>query len=204
MAPYLKGVIEAFRDDSRIIGWDLFNEPDNPNPAYAADELPNKEEMSLHLLRLAYSWARECSPSQPLTSGVWRGEWVNSGALSQMDQVQVAESDIISFHCYTGPRRLRARIEELLAYGRPLFLTEYLARPFGSTFEAVLPVLKEHRVAGFNWGLVAGKTQTQYGWNSWASPYDGEPEEWFHDVLRPDGAPYRREEAEFLRQITKD
>jgi hypothetical protein len=30
----------------------------------------------------------------------------------------------------------------------------------GSTFDTILPIAKGERVAVFNWGLVAGKTQT--------------------------------------------
>ncbi len=55
---------------------------------------------------------------------------------------------------------------------------------------------------GTNWGLVAGKTQTQY---PWGSPKDApEPEVWFHDILRSDGTAFDEAEAEFLRQITRD
>ena len=34
----------------------------------------------LRLLRRAFAWAREVGPSQPLTVGVWRGDWRDAGA----------------------------------------------------------------------------------------------------------------------------
>ena len=78
-----------------------------------------------------------------------------------------------------------------------------MARPNGSTFEGSLPIAREYRVAAFNWGLVAGKTQTNLPWDSWSKPYvDRQPPEWFHDVFYPDGRPYRPAEAAFLRRIT--
>lgn len=202
MAGYIRGVIGHFRDDERVLAWDIFNEPDNPNPAYGKQELPDKAEKALALLRMSYSWAREAGPSQPITSGVWRPEWVFSGALSEMDRFQLTESDVVSFHLYAGAALLEPRLAELEAYGRPVLLTEYLARPFGSTFEAVLPLLKEHKTGAYCWGLVSGKTQTIYPWDSWAKPMDREPEVWFHDVLRADGTPYEAAEVEFLRRIT--
>ncbi len=199
---YVTGVVGHFRDDERILGWDIFNEPDNPNHAYATDEPANKRALALALIRKAYNWAREAGPSQPITSGVWRPEWVSTGARSELDEFQLRASDIISFHAYTGPARLQERVDDLVALGRPLFLTEYLARPYGSTFEAVLPILRERKVAAYCWGLVSGKTQTIYPWDSWAKTYDSEPDPWFHDILRPDGTPYRDEEAAFLRDMT--
>jgi endo-1,4-beta-mannosidase len=33
LKPYVAGVIGHFKDDKRIDCWDLFNEPDNPNPS---------------------------------------------------------------------------------------------------------------------------------------------------------------------------
>jgi hypothetical protein len=203
LEPYVKGVIERFRDDERVLAWDLFNEPDNGNLAYRDREIPDKAEKAFALLRRVYEWAREAGPSQPLTAGVWDPAWVNTGALSDIGRYQLEESDVVSFHAYTGPRRLGARLDELSAYGRPVLLTEYMSRGFGSTFERVLPVAKERGVGAFCWGLVAGKTQTIYPWDSWAKRYDEEPSPWFHDVLRPDGSPYDEYEAAFLREITE-
>jgi hypothetical protein len=58
-------------------------------------------------------------------------------------------------------------------------------------------------VAAINWGLVAGKTQTIFAWDTWKTPAtDPEPKVWFHDILRPNGRPYSVEEVEFIRSIT--
>ena len=202
-APYVTGIISHFRDDERVLGWDLFNEPDNPNIPYRARELPDKFEKALMLLRKAYAWAREAGPGQPITSGIWRPQWVMTGELSEMDRFQLEESDIISFHAYAARPIVEARLAELEAHDRPVFLTEYLARPFGNTFQSILPLLKEHKIAAYNWGLVSGKTQTIYPWDSWTKRYDGDPDPWFHDILRPDGSAYDPAEADFLSHITK-
>lgn len=196
---YVAGVIEAFRDDERVLGWDLFNEPDNPNPAYISGEIANKAEMAAALLRRAFVWAREAAPSQPITAGVWSGA-VDDRA-SEVTRVLLAESDVISFHSYLDAERVEARIHELEMHGRPILMTEFMSRTSGSTFESILPIVKEHKVGAFCWGLVSGKTQTVYPWDSWTRSYAAEPEPWFHDVFRPDGTPYSRDEADFVRRI---
>ena len=61
-----------------------------------------------------------------------------------------------------------------------------------------LPIFKREGVGCINWGLVSGKTQTIYPWGS--PPGAPEPEEWFHDVFRCDGSPYKVEEVEFIRE----
>src|SRR5579863_3620183 len=75
LKPYIVGVLTHFRDDKRVLIWDLMNEPDNDNPAYQTTELPDKATQALKLLREEWKWARGVSPSQPLTSGVWKGKW---------------------------------------------------------------------------------------------------------------------------------
>ena len=82
---------------------------------------------------------------------------------------------------------MKQRVEALRRYGRPLLCTEYMARPHGSTFDPILPYLKEQKIGAYNWGFVAGKTQTIYPWDSWKKPYAGEP-----DGLVPRHLPRRR------------
>jgi hypothetical protein len=200
---YVKGVIGHFRDEPRVLAWDLFNEADNPNTGtYGETELPNKAGAAESLLRKAFGWAREANPSQPLTAGVWRGR-VTGEEVPSISRLMLDESDVISFHSYLDAERVRRRIDELGSYERPLMLTEFLARGSGSTFEDILPVAKERNVAAFCWGLVRGKTQTVYPWDSWARSYAAEPEPWFHDVLREDGSAYRDEEVALIRRLSR-
>jgi hypothetical protein len=93
-------------------------------------------------------------------------------------------------------------VQNLRRYNRPILCTEYMARPRGSTFEAILPYLKEQNVAAYNWGFVAGKTQTIYPWDSWTQNYTAEPPVWFHDIFRVDGTPYIVKEVELIRRLT--
>lgn len=203
LKPYVQGVIRRFRRDRRVHAWDLWNEPDNGNgSSYRAWEPPNKGELIIPLLRRTFEWAREANPEQPLTSGVWLGDWVDPARIKPWEKVQLEESDVISYHNYGPVADQRIRIQALRRYGRPLLCTEYMARPFGSNFTEVLPFLKEQDVAAYNWGFVAGKTQTIYPWETWQKRYITEPPLWFHDIFRPDGSAYRQEEVEAIRRTT--
>jgi hypothetical protein len=201
---YVKGVVGRFKNDPRVLGWDVWNEPDNVNTSsYGKGEPRNKVELVLALLPEAFRWAREAGATQPLTSGVWEGNWSADDKLSAMAKIQVANSDVISFHNYDNGAEFEKRIVWLKRYGRPIICTEYMARGNGSTFEGSLPVAKKYRVGAINWGLVAGKTQTYLPWDSWQHPYtDREPKVWFHEVFRTDGQPYRVEETRLIKELT--
>jgi Cellulase (glycosyl hydrolase family 5) len=202
LKPYVIGVLTRFRDDKRVVIWDLMNEPDNDNSSYKTTELPDKAAQALKLLREEWKWARAVNPSQPLTSGVWKGKWSDDSSLSPMEHFQLENSDVITFHSYDLPAVTQVRIDSLRRYNRPVICTEYMARPRGSTFASILPVLKKEHVGAYNWGFVNGKSQTIYPWDSWEKPYTAEPPVWFHDIFRSDGAPYDPKEADFIRQLT--
>jgi hypothetical protein len=198
---YVKGVVGAFAKDRRILGWDVWNEPDNTNQGSYGDLEPkNKVALVLALLPKVFDWARETHPTQPLTSGVWKGGWSSPENLDPMEKMQIGMSDVISFHSYDKPEEFEKRIAWLQPYNRPILCTEYMARGNGSTFQGSLPIAKKYHVAAINWGLVAGKTQTYLPWDSWKQPYtDREPAVWFHEIFRTDGTPYRQDEVDFIR-----
>jgi len=201
---YAKGVVGAFAKDERVLGWDVWNEPDNENGgSYQNLEAKNKNELVLALLPRAFAWARAAHPTQPLTSGVWKGNWSVAEKLEPGAKIQIEMSDVISFHSYDKPEVFEKRVLSLQQYHRPILCTEYMARGNGSTFQGTLPIAKRYNVAAINWGLAAGKTQTYLPWDSWQHPYtDREPAVWFHEIFRTDGTPYRTEETAFIKEIT--
>ena len=201
---YVLGVVGAFGKDPRVLAWDTWNEPDNTNASsYGAKEPANKVDLVLALLPKVFAWAREAGAEQPLTSGVWKGDWSADEKLSPMERIQLESSDVISFHNYDSGPEFEKRIQWLQRYRRPILCTEYMARGNGSTFQGSLPIAKRYHVAAINWGFVAGKTQTYLPWDSWQKPYvDREPSIWFHEVFRNDGRPYIPEEVEFIKRMT--
>jgi hypothetical protein len=203
---YVRGVVGAFAKDDRILAWDLWNEPGADNAgSYAKEELKDKTARVRKLLPQVFAWAREANPTQPLTSGVWAVDTSPDGAnLGELQQIQLRESDIITFHNYSWPEFFKRQVWWLKKYNRPVICTEYMARPMGSTFDTILPIAKQERVGAINWGFVAGKTQTHLPWDSWERPYVlSQPPVWFHEVLHPDGTPYRQAEVDLIRELTE-
>ena len=202
---YVQGVVGAFAKDDRILGWDIWNEPGADNMgSYAKEELKDKTARVLVLLPQAFEWAREVNPTQPLTSGVCCVDHSPDGArLGKIELIQLRESDVVTFHNYSWPEYFKREIGWLKKYNRPVICTEFMARSVGSTFDTILPIAKEEKVGAINWGFVVGKTQTNLPWESWEHPYiHNQPPVWFHEVLHPDGKPYRQEEADLIRRLT--
>ena len=196
----MKQTVSRYADDQRVIGWDVFNEPGNigisvdQNGALKGDL--KMFERTERLLKLSFEWARSANPSQPITAGVYTSD--NSPVGKVMNPIQLEESDIISFHCYGGKGSLMALIKKLGKLNRPMFCTEYMARPY-STFDPCLGVMKDHKVAAYNWGFVNGRTHTDRPWSMLEGKYPKGM--WFHDVLKPDGSPYDKKEAEYIKKI---
>jgi cellulase (glycosyl hydrolase family 5) len=200
---YVEGVVGAFANDSRVLAWDVWNEPSNTNGgAYGKVELSDKQQRVLLLLPKVFEWARSAHPSQPLTSGVWEGDWSLEKA-DPITRVQLEQSDVISFHNYNWPEDFEQHLTLLEQYHRPIICTEYMARSVGSTFDTILPIAKKHHIGAINWGFVVGKSQTNLPWDSWQKPYVlQQPPVWFHDIFYPDGRPYREREANLIRELT--
>jgi len=206
---YVQEILRRFDSDSRIVMWDIYNEPGTSH--------------TRSLLVDAWAWAREIGPSQPLTG-------CHYGSGEDYRDIQSDNSDIVSYHCYDSGKQ-QENIDSLREKhpGRPVICTEYMGRP-GSIFQKCLPVLKDNNVGAINWGLVNGKSGTVWRWpsqkpiselvanSSWSmkeieaahgfdQPAPGEnypePEMWFHDIFRVDGTPFDQNEVTFIEQITE-
>ncbi|MFN8321978.1 MAG: glycoside hydrolase family 2 TIM barrel-domain containing protein [Chitinophagales bacterium] len=182
---YVKDILTTFKNDERVLMWDLYNEPGNSGNG----------PRSMPLLKKVFSWAHESKPTQPVTAGVW------ISMFHRLYSYQLHQSDIITYHNYGQPKIHAAVIRKLKKYNRPLICTEYMARTFNSTFFNIMPLLKKENVGAINWGLVAGKTNTKYAWAS-PVPSGAEPKEWFHEIFRTDGTPYNAKEIDLIKSLT--
>lgn len=182
---YVQEMIRRFRDDRRVVLWDLYNEPQNTANVGSGEFLAE-----------IFAWAREAGPAQPLSIGSWSDH-------AEVNRAAATLCDVTTFHCYGNRESLGKRIDGLKAAGRPIVCTEWFARPTGSRIDTDLPLLKDRKVGGYMWGLVNGRTQCQFPW--WNKPGGAmDPKHgWFHDILHPDGKPYREEEVEALKRILK-
>jgi hypothetical protein len=181
---YVKDVLTAFKNDKRIVLWDLYNEPGNNNLG----------DTSLPLLQEVFIWGRTVNPSQPLSVGLWSKSLVN------LNKIQLENSDVITYHNYSNVDNHKQAIDSLRKYGRPLICTEYMARRDNSTFQDIMPLLKAENVGAINWGLVDGKTNTKYAWSE-PIPDGSEPALWFHEIFRSDGTPYKQEEVDLIKSL---
>ena len=209
---YVSDIISTFGADERVLLWDLYNEPGNsflttlslPAIQRSAQTLVQLfkhrflTQPTARLLRQAFVWARAARPSQPLTTGLY---YLTPSLGARLNPLAAGLSDIITFHSYFKLSDTARTVDALRPYGRPLICTEYLARRAHNTFQTHLGYFKEQRIGAINWGLVSGKTQTMYSWEDY-DPAGGEPPVWYHDILRPDGSPYRPQEVEYIRQVT--
>ncbi|HTE12135.1 MAG TPA: hypothetical protein VK645_14220 [Chitinophagaceae bacterium] len=181
---YVKDVMGSFAHDKRILLWDLYNEPGNSS----------KGNTSLPLLTKIFEWARTVNPDQPVSAGLWAWD------LEQLNAFQLNNSDIITYHDYEELPWHQRVISLLKASGKPLICTEYMARTRNSRFATILPLLKKENVGAINWGFVDGKTNTIYAWDTPLA--DGsQPIEWFHDIFKKDGTPYREDEVNLIKKL---
>ncbi len=187
MELYAKDILMQFKNDKRIIMWDLYNEPGNEGMT----------DITYPFLQEVFKWAWAIRPTQPLTSAPWNHE----EKFQRYNTFQLASSDVITFHNYNDAANLEAEIQELKKLGRPIICSEYMARTNKSTFIDNLPVLKNHRVGAINWGLVSGRSNTIFPWGS--KPGTPEPTVWFHDIFRKDGTPFDEKEVAFIKETIK-
>lgn len=223
---YVQETLRRFDGDERVLYWELYNEPGRGNGengdmgTVSMDEHKSASigDRSNRLVYESWVWAREVAPSQPISSCTQGSLGKDNIAINQ------ANADIFSVHSYAPPKKFEEAIVEAKKPGRPVIVTEWLARTNGNTVEECLPILKKHKVGAINWGFVMGKSGTIWPWSSRVDPETKaplnlntkrsagevvrpgesypEPELWFHDLFRPDHTPYREDEIAIIRELT--
>jgi hypothetical protein len=210
---YMEDIVGCFAEDKRVLLWDLYNEPGNCMIFSATGEHlfdERLEAFSLELMQKTFEWVRAIAPVQPLTVAGWHlpPSWEDQQTnlhTHPIDLAAFALSDVISFHAYCQPERLRLVLDNLDGYERPLFCTEWMARHAGSRIHDQLPIFAEYGVACYQWGLVNGRTQTHIPWPSAMEHLNGKGELsdiWFHDLLHPNGSPYDESEVALIAQLS--
>ncbi|PWJ21402.1 1,4-beta-xylanase [Jannaschia seohaensis] len=207
---YVRDIIATFRTDPRVLFWDLYNEPGNRMEFSAGGFTmydAGLEPASLSLMEAAFDWARAEAPEQPLSVAAWVTPLPGEDAhpyQTEIDRTALALSDIVTFHAYWAAEQVERFIDYLEPLNRPMLCTEWMARAVGSRIADQLPLFHERDVGCFQWGLVRGRTQTHLPWPAaLVSAHGGTTgDEWFHDLLHPDGTPYDQAEVETIRALT--
>lgn len=182
---YVKSLLERFKNDERVILWDLYNEPGNGSVGdnCADNDSSIRRNRSMPLLKDVFKWAREVNPDQPVTAA----PWMFTEDFNELNRFMFENSDVVTYHAYCKPDRFAERLDmvKYIADGRPVICSEYVARSAGCTFTECLPILRKNNVGAINWGLVSGKTQTIYPWACLVGTVpEGIP---FHDIFNADG-----------------
>ncbi len=167
---YLATIVETFRDDDRVLAWDLHNEPDNYRH-WTKNGRP--DEVIAWLARMGAA-TRRLDPNHPVTIGLgnYRNHWLETGpnAPKIIDLV-----DFVSFHAYEAPF-LRDQVREIKAKtGKPILLEEtgwpsdpyFLHHGYNEgqqrdIYQTVLAVIGEEGLTGATqwllWDLTAGRS----------------------------------------------
>ena len=181
---YVKDLVGTFGADKRVLVWDLYNEPGNSG--MGAKSQP--------LMEAVFTWARQARPSQPLTVGAW------ANLRDAMQRRMMEISDVVSFHGYDARPEIEAKLKLCGEFGRPVLCTEWLLRQGGNTPQTLLQLFRDRKIGCYNWGLVAGRTQTYMPWGSArGTPM---PKLWQHDLFHKDGSPFDPAEVQLIRRVT--
>lgn len=208
---YLRDIVGSFRNDPRVLFWDLYNEPGNRMIFRAGGFAEYESGLAPHskaLMEASFAWARDEGPEQPLTVAAWTTPLPGTDLppyQTEIDRAALDLSDITSFHAYWAAAHVARFIDHLAALGRPMICTEWMARAVDSRIADQLKLFHDRGVGCFQWGFVKGRTQTHLPWPADLVRAHGgiaTRDTWFHDVLHEDGRPYDPQEIETIRALT--
>jgi hypothetical protein len=191
-------VIARYKDDRRVVIWDLYNEAGNSN----------RDCITIPHVKKFFEIAREINPSQPLTSCLWKG-LNGTNKLPEVEEYIAGNSDIISYHHYGNFDVNIQVIERLKDYGRPIVNTEWLNRMTHNNLDTLFPIFYLEHIGCYNWGFVAGLSQTYEPWEGlWTRYYErGQRDidftKWQHDLFRPSLRPYDPKEIEVIQKYSR-
>ncbi|MBR6732849.1 MAG: cellulase family glycosylhydrolase [Kiritimatiellae bacterium] len=187
-------VMEKYKDDDRVLFWNIWNEPGNNG----------RGEVSAPLIKRLFEIAWKVGVKHPCAADIWRGQ---AKPVNAAERVSMEMSDIISYHTYSPLQTQIAVARKLKAeFGRPLVNTEWMARILGCDVQDCYPFFAQERIGCTCWGFVAGKYQTYEPWEGmWKQVEKGyrgyKMTKWFHDLFRPSLRPYDPEEIDIIKHV---
>ena len=191
-------VVNKYKNDKRIIAWNIYNEP--------GITIGNR---AIPLLELLFDKVRKINPIQPLSADIWRDVDENGIPYSPEERKALELSDFISFHSYNKYPSFTKKIEALEKHNRPIIVTEWLQRINHNNVEDIYPYLAKKRIGAYCWGFVEGDTFTNEPWeNLWKEieinpNYDYDFSKWQHNLFRRNLHPYIPKEIELIKKINE-
>jgi hypothetical protein len=171
---YTLAVVGNLANNNTVLAWDLMNEPEfaSEDPFnHGLSEAPVREKME-RFLRHERDIIKRKYPNELLTYGF---------ASLDICAHYADLADVLTFHVYGEPDRLRSTIERATGVaaqrGKPILITETLANfkypPYDIAeiatdqgqlehYRKDLPVLLESKIGWMAWGLVVGRIFDSY------------------------------------------
>ena len=193
----VRQIIRQFRNDERIIMWDLWNEP-----AMYDTQTPKIMET----IRLMAQWCREEGCTQAISSSiVWdsgNGNTTGGQYGTQRDAAE-AEMDVHNFHDYGMQEGHSANVGIIVnrlkkISDRPIICTEVLTRPNGSGMAVSLRECAKYNIGFYSWGLYSCDSNWDVTWHT-STYYAYEP--MFHCIYYAGGDPVDRREEDYVRNF---
>jgi hypothetical protein len=195
----IKEFVTRYKNDERIVIWNIFNEIGNGL----------RGMMSVPVMEKFFEAARSCEPSQPLTADAWTVDRIREPHIKEQEMRAIELSDIVSYHDYRGFDSSVQIIDVLKKFGRPMINTEWLHRMQGNFVQTHLPLFYLEKIGIYNWGWVVGKSQTHEPWEAlWTAFEEGRGNhldftKWQHDLVRPNLRPYDPKEKRIFQKYFK-
>jgi len=197
---YVMEFVNKYRDDPRIIIWNIWNEAGNSHR--------NKDKVSLPFIKRLFDLLREADVTQPLTCDVWgcyeqtpdgRYNWIAD--LDPMEKEMIDLSDIVTWHYYGDLLHTKKYMKMLEQFNRPLINDEWLHRPWGSFIQTTLPLFKKYHVGSYFFGFVNGKHNFHIPWNFIRNDKRIDCTLWMHDIFHNDFTPYDQDEIDTFLEL---
>jgi hypothetical protein len=155
---YVDAVVSNFKDDSRVLMWDIMNEPMADFEHVTRQERDQIWEFCLHFCRRV----KTIDARHPITVGHAVVEYVPKTAVVEYIPKTAEVVDVLSIHSYSRyDDWLQQDIDLALHYGRqygkPVIFTEFGNPGAGQKYEMALQVIERNQLGFYFWELMIAK-----------------------------------------------
>ncbi len=199
METWVRKITRHFRNDKRIILWDIWNEPNMD------DDLT---EGMMSWISQMVKWMQQEGCTQPISSSIVWDTGVGCNTATATGRRLTRENteklmDVHNYHdysCQDGFNQETASMYTRLKKlgDRPLVCTECMTRVNGSTYARTLVDFAKYNINFYAWGLSACDPNWEVKWSR-STFYNWDP--MFHNALYADFEPYNESEPQWVKNF---
>lgn len=194
----VRQVIRHFRNDDRIVLWDIWNEPEMTDPEICKEQMEWIQQMVL--------WCREEGCTQPISSSIIWDSGIGSANPNDLTAIRNETEgmmDLHNFHNYSVQEDHNRNVSVMVnrigkINDNALVCTECLTRTNGSGVARTLTEFSKYGIHFYTWGLYSCDANWEVSWGR-STYYAWEP--MFHNLLYADGEPYNPAELDFIKNF---